>query len=42
MRHSKTFKLLDNLIGNDCYSCTQATLLGRTLEDCNGLLFAFG
>ena len=42
MRHSKTFKLLDNLIRNDCYSCTQATLLGRTLEDCNGLLFAFG
>ena len=29
MRHSKTFKLLDNLIRNDCYSCTQATLRGE-------------
>jgi len=31
IRHSKTFinKLLDNLIRNGCYSCTQATLRGE-------------
>ena len=37
MRHSKTFKLLDNLIRNFCYSCTQAKLreqLYKIATDC--------
>ena len=32
MHHSKTFKLLDNLIRNACYSCTQAKLREQLYE----------